>query len=111
VACSAGDAAGRAVDRARSAPGARLEEGGGAGSRRKKEREERKEREKEKIRERKKKKKIGKGKRKLKRKEIENGNEKGFRSLGEFLGKFGEGRKGILWGFPVLSVCVILGRR
>jgi hypothetical protein len=37
------------------------------------------------------------------------GKKKGFRNLGEFLGKFGGRRKGILWGFPVSGVSVIFG--
>jgi hypothetical protein len=70
VACSAGDAAGHAVDRAWSAPGARPEGAAlGQGGRRRGEKGRKEKKEKRREKKKGKEKEIGKGKRKLRRKE------------------------------------------
>jgi hypothetical protein len=68
------------------------------------ERKRRKEKEKEGKEEGKREKKIGKRKRK-----IEKGRKKGFRKLGEILGKLGGRRKGFLRGGSASGVSVIFG--
>jgi hypothetical protein len=88
-----------AVEGARRA-GQRRKKGGGKGRKR-----ERKKEGEKKIGKREKK----KGKRKEEKRKIGKRRRKGFRNLGEFLGKFGGRRKGILRGFPVSGVSVIFG--